>query len=73
MQGRVFYYYEADTVNQVLQLMNKNRYHREEKMVLEFIRPNSKTIILKGMDDRKDSLYIVLNKSDHQHPLLNKK
>lgn len=73
IQGRTYYYYEADTVNKVLQLMNKNRYHREEKMVLEFTRPDSKTIILEGVDDRKDSIYVVLNKREHQYPLLNKK
>ncbi|RZF58347.1 hypothetical protein [Sphingobacterium corticibacterium] len=70
MQGRVFYYYEADTVNNVLKLVNKNRYHRDEKMTFTYEQPDKQTIILKGLDDQKDSIYVELKKSTYQQPLL---
>lgn len=70
MQGRVFYYYEADTVNNVLKLVNKNRYHRDEKMTFRYEQPDKQTVILKGLDDQKDSIYVELKKSTDQHPLL---
>ncbi|MCH5719054.1 hypothetical protein [Niabella hibiscisoli] len=73
MQGRVFYYYDADTANNRLELINKNRYHRDEKMTFDFIRPDPQTIILWGVDDRKDSIYAELYRSNQTHPLLNKK
>ncbi|SOD12620.1 hypothetical protein [Pedobacter xixiisoli] len=70
IQGRVFYYYEADTVKRVLKLVNKNKNHREEKMTLNYSRPDAQTIILKGTDDHNDSLYVELKKSAYRHPLL---
>jgi hypothetical protein len=71
IQGRVYYYYEVDTVKRVLQLVNKNKNHRSEKMMLAYQRPNANTLILSGVDDKSDSIYVELRKSSYQHPLLN--
>lgn len=70
MQGRVYYYYEADTVNKVLKLINKNRYHRDEKMVLQYERPDDTTVILKGFDDNMEPIYVELRKLNYKYPLL---
>ncbi|MEH3112379.1 hypothetical protein [Pedobacter terrae] len=70
IQGRVFYYYEIDTVKQVLKLVNKNKHHRSEKMRLTYQKPDARTLILSGRDDHNDSVYVELRKSSYQHPLL---
>lgn len=62
LAGRHYYFYEIDSVNHRLKLQNKNIHHRSEKFSLSYERPNDSTIILKGRDDRNDSIYVVLEK-----------
>ncbi len=70
IQGRVYYYYEIDTAKKLLKLVNKNKNHRTEKMLFNYQRPDTNTLILSGVDDRNDSVYVELSKSSYQHPLL---
>ncbi|WP_316794408.1 DoxX family protein [Pedobacter frigoris] len=58
--GRHYFYYEADTVNHTLSLQNKNKNHRNEKLFLKYDRPNDSTIVLSGINERKDSIHVVL-------------
>ncbi|HEY8400229.1 MAG TPA: hypothetical protein VIK89_03150 [Cytophagaceae bacterium] len=69
--GRRFFYYEADTVNQILKLQNKNAAHRDETMILHYSRPNDTRIILSGINEFKDSVHIVLDKVDKHYAMLN--
>ena len=68
--GRRHYYYEADTVNQVLHLQNKNKVYKEEKFDLHYERPTPSRIVLKGENEFKDSIYVVLDKVDKKYALL---
>lgn len=65
--GRHYFYYEADTVNQVLRLQNKNSQLRDEKLLLSYSRPNDSTILLSGINERKDSIHVVLEKIDKKY------
>ena len=67
--GRQYYSYTADTLNHVLFLVNKNPHYKGEKLVLKYSRPDTATIILSGIDQQKDSVYVVLNKLDKKYPL----
>lgn len=69
MAGRHWYYYKADTVNQVLYLQNKSRTNRHLKQVLHYSRPSANRIILSGLNEFKDSIYVVLDRSAKKYPL----
>ena len=67
LSGRHYYYYEIDSVKNILNLQNKNINHRNEKFSLSFDRPNDTTIILKGRVDKNDSIYVVLEKEEKKY------
>jgi hypothetical protein len=67
--GRRHFYYEADTINKVLTLYNKNKVYKGEQMTLRYDRPNKSRIILSGINEYKDSIYVVLDKKDRKYPL----
>jgi hypothetical protein len=67
---RKWYFYQADTVNHILHLQNKNRYERALKQTLHYSRPTPSRIILWGTNEFKDSIYIVLDKDTSALPLL---
>lgn len=67
---RRYFFYRADTVNKVLYLQNKNRNHSNERQVLHYERPSENRIILSGINEFKDSIYVVLDKLDKKYPLV---
>jgi len=67
--GRRHYYYEADTVNKVIRLQNKNKVYTNQKFELNYSRPSQSRIILWGKNENQDSVYIVLDKKDKNYPL----
>lgn len=67
---RKWYYYKADTVKQILYLQNKNRYNRKQKQVLHYTRPSANRIILEGINEFNDSIYVVLDRDTNVVPLL---
>ncbi len=67
---RRYFYYKADTINKILYLQNKNKYHKDETQVLQYSRPTADRIILKGINEFKDSIYVVLDKSNKKYPLV---
>lgn len=69
MAGRMWYYYKADTVNQILYLQNKNRADRQQKQVLHYSRPSENRIILNGTNEFNDSIYVVLDRVNKIYPL----
>lgn len=66
---RRYFYYKADTVNQVLHLQNKNRNHKDERQVLQYLRPTKDRVILSGTNEFNDSIYVVLDRWDKKYPL----
>jgi hypothetical protein len=69
--GRRHYYnYLADTLKHILYLQDKNKYHREEKLVLEYSRPDQSTLILSGKNEKQDSVYVVLEKINKKYLLI---
>ena len=67
---RRYFFYKADTINNMLYLQNKNRYQKDETQVLHYSRPTATRIILSGTNEFKDSIYVVLDKVDKKYPLV---
>ncbi|SES02952.1 hypothetical protein [Pedobacter rhizosphaerae] len=67
--GRHYYHYVIDTVRNILSLENKNPHYKGERLSLTYQRPDTSTIILTGLNENRDSIYVVLNKIDKKYPL----
>ncbi|NRF39525.1 DoxX family protein [Pedobacter foliorum] len=67
--GRHYYSYKVDTLKHVLFLENKNKNYRNEKLTLNFSRPDSVSIVLSGVNENKDSIYVLLEKLDKKYPI----
>jgi len=65
--GRHYFYYEADTVNHTLSLQNKNIHHRNERLQLKYERPNDSTIVLSGINEKRDSIHVLLAKINKKY------
>jgi hypothetical protein len=65
--GRHYFYYEADTVKHTLSLQNKNKHHRSERLQLKYDRPNDSTIVLSGINEKRDSIHVVLAKVNKKY------
>lgn len=66
---RSYYDYKADTVNHVLTLLNKNVHYKGESLLLHYDRPSASRIVLSGIDQHKDSIYVVLDRIDKKYLL----
>ncbi len=60
--GRRYYAYRADTVAKTINLQNKNKNHFGETYSLTYTRLNDSTIVVKGVNERRDSIYAELNR-----------
>lgn len=84
--GRQYYYYEADTINNVLKLFNKHIDKKNDKegkkkdkkkeelvpdYVLNMLRPSDSRIILKGVNNKQDSIFVQLDKVQKTYALRN--
>lgn len=67
--GRRHYYYEADTLKQILHLQNKNKVYRKQTLDLHYSRPSASRIIMWGRNEYQDSIYVVLNRKNKTYPL----
>ncbi|WP_285055990.1 hypothetical protein [Pedobacter ginsengisoli] len=67
--GRRHYYYETDTVNQVMYLQNKNKAYQNQKLTLKYSRPGHDRIILQGLNEYRDSIYVILDRKNKTYPL----
>ena len=67
--GRKFFTYRADTVNHVLYLQNKNIPDTAQRLVLHYNKASASRIILTGLNENRDSLYVVLDRSN-KRPVL---
>jgi uncharacterized membrane protein YphA (DoxX/SURF4 family) len=60
--ARQYYNYIADTAKHTLLLQNKNLHYKGDQLLLQYSRPDSATIILTGVNEQKDSVYIQLSR-----------
>lgn len=64
--GRHYYSYTADTIQHLLTLRNKNKHYPGDTLVLHYGLENAQ-IVLSGTDEKKDSIYAVLNRLDKRY------
>jgi hypothetical protein len=67
--GRHFFHYDADTINRVLHLQNKNKRHREETFDLHYSMPFAGRIVLEGLNQNKETIHVVLDKKNKDYTL----
>ncbi len=67
--GRHYYSYTLDSTQKTLSLQNKNIHHRNEQLLLTLERPNDSTIVVRGVNNNKDSVYAVLEKINRKYML----
>ena len=67
---RRYFFYKADTVKQLLYLRNKNVNAKDEVQLLHYSRPTPDRIILRGINEFKDSIFVVLDRSEKKYPLV---
>jgi len=65
--GRHYYTYRIDSDRNVLHLENKNKHYPDDKIELNFTRPNARQIILSGRNSQQEAIYVVLNKKDKKY------
>ncbi|WP_449439440.1 hypothetical protein [Pedobacter steynii] len=51
-------------------MQNKNKNHKDETQVLHYSRPTANRIILNGINEFRDSIYVILDRSDKKYPLV---
>ncbi|AYL95081.1 DoxX family protein [Mucilaginibacter celer] len=67
--GRAYYSYVADTVKHVLLLKNRNSNYKADQFSLNYARSANGTIVLKGVDHNRDSVYAQLDKVNKKYLL----
>lgn len=67
--GRRYYSYQVDAANQTLTLQNKNKNNLSQKLVLKYERPNPNQIILSGLNEKQEPVYVVLEKINKKYLL----
>jgi uncharacterized membrane protein YphA (DoxX/SURF4 family) len=67
--GRRYYAYTADTVHRKLELRNKNKQYKAEHYSLAYNFLNDSTIVVSGVNEKKDSVYAVLEKINKKYLL----
>lgn len=67
--GRKHYYYEEDSVVHKLTLYNKNKSYKDQRLEFSYSRPSADRIILNGINENKDSIYVVLDRKEKIYPL----
>lgn len=68
--GRRHYYYEADEDKKTIKLFNKNKVYKDQVLTFAYERPSQGRIILKGQNEYKQEVHIVLDKEAKKYPLL---
>jgi hypothetical protein len=58
--GRHYFHYTEENSDNVIHLQNKNFHHRAEKWDLNYSFPSDSTMILKGVNEKKQTVYAEL-------------
>jgi hypothetical protein len=69
--GRHYYGYQADTVNKVLKL--KNRADSTVQLTLRYELRDTGQFLLSGVNENRDSIFVVLHKIEKKYPLEEKR
>jgi hypothetical protein len=67
--GRHYYSYDADTVNHILLLRNRNKHYKDETLQLKYTKTGQDQVTLTGLDRNKDSVFVVLDKINKKYLL----
>lgn len=67
--SRHYYSYVADTLSHTLLLKNKNKNYPNDKLQLQYSKQDSSTIVLTGLNQDNDSIYVLLHKIDKKYPV----
>lgn len=67
--GRHYYSYQADSINHVLTLRNRNKNYENDYWILHYEKQGKNELILSGINQNKDSVYVVLDKIDKKYLL----
>jgi hypothetical protein len=67
--GRHYFSYAADTLQQTLTLQNKNSNHSTEKFLLHYSWKTDSTLVLRGVDEKNDSIVAVLERINKKYLL----
>jgi hypothetical protein len=67
--GRHYYRYTQDTAQQILTLQNKNKFYRNEQLILQYSRPNDSTVLLHGVNENRDSVFVTLERINKKYLL----
>ena len=67
--GRRYYAYNVDTTHHKLRLNNKNKHYKSEQYSLSYNFLNDSTLVVQGVNEKKDSVYAVLEKINKKYLL----
>ncbi|GAB3551484.1 DoxX family protein [Spirosoma fluminis] len=67
--GRHYYSYQVDSLRHVLTLTNRNPNYVGETLQLHYERSGSNELILSGLNESQDSVYVVLDKVNKKYLL----
>ncbi|MBC8110593.1 MAG: DoxX family protein [Verrucomicrobia bacterium] len=67
--GRHYFSYTIDSTRQVLTLQNRNKNHKNEKLTLHYSRPDNQKIVLQGINENQDSVYVLLERINKKYLL----
>lgn len=65
--GRRHFHYEINEANKTLTLQNKNKLYKDQILTLNYDRPSADQIILSGLNENQDSIYMVLNRRPKEY------
>ena len=60
--ARHYYSYVTDSTHHTLFLRNKNKHYQEETLVFHYQQAGDSALVLSGINERKDSVFVILNK-----------
>ncbi|WP_207512969.1 DoxX family protein [Longitalea luteola] len=67
--GRHYYSYTVDSVHQLLTLQNKNKYYKNEQLLLHYNRTNDSSIQVYGVNENRDSVFATLQRINKKYLL----
>ena len=67
--GRRYFAYDIDSLAHRVHLQNKNKNHVDEKFNLQYSFVNDSTIVLQGVNEKRDSVYAVLDRINKKYLL----
>ncbi|GAB3942263.1 hypothetical protein GCM10028805_06610 [Spirosoma harenae] len=67
--GRHYYSYQIDSVQHILSLKNRNPNYPNETLTLHYNQVGKQDLVLSGLNENRDSVYVVLHKLNKKYLL----